>query len=560
MPLDDAVERTRGAPERSVASPRIGSGRSMNAAGRIEDARGPLATGLQRIGVGGLLAVCAALVLGVGIAAAPEWALLGLASDDAFYYFKIAESIRSGGGSSFDGIAPTNGYHPLWMICAVAVYALGGADPLVPAAALVWLGGLLGLCTVIGAYRLVERSIAPGCGWVAVALLLLPHALGAMLNGLETSLALLTTLGVAAFVARSGVLDPRGTPRDAAVLGALLALAFLARLDSVFLAFAAGGLALLGAAPWATVLIRCCAMGGTFCALAAPYLALNLWSFGALMPISGGVKSSLPQIRESLALEGDSAFGLALLLVSWGALIPVVAQDLRARGVGAVLGSPLVLLGLACTGHFLHLYLWMTWGVYWWHFAVYGLWMALAVPAALARIATAERVRRLAVVCAVALALLALPLQVGQIQNRHERHALWRDAASWARRNTEPDAVFALKDAGLFSFFSERRVVNLDGKANGLRYRDYLARGQVESYLSEVGVRYVADINGSCADDGRCAILILRGRGPGVYLNLPASRTVYRSEAYPVRFDEMAEDRAEPRFMIWRFGPGGDLP
>lgn len=42
-------------------------------------------------------------------------ALLASFDDDAFYYFKIAENIVAGQGSTFNGIHETNGYHPLWM-------------------------------------------------------------------------------------------------------------------------------------------------------------------------------------------------------------------------------------------------------------------------------------------------------------------------------------------------------------------------------------------------------------------------------------------------------------
>jgi hypothetical protein len=518
---------------------------------------GSLPRALKRPGLDAIVAACAAAVLGLVLAVATETTLLGLASDDAFYYFKIAESIVVGAGSTFDGIAPTNGYHPLWMVCAVAVYALGGATGLGPAAALIWLGGALGLWTAVLARRLVEGWIAPGFGLVALALLLLPHGVIAMLNGLETSLALLTTCAVIAFVARRDALDPSRPLADAAWLGALLACAFLARLDSIFLAFAAGGLTLLtgalGRAPWGRVLARCAVMGGAFLALASPYLALNLWSFGALMPISGAVKSSMPALRHSLVLEGDSLFGLALLCASWLALIPVVARDVRTRSVAEALRSPLLLLALACSGHFLHVFFWMDWGVYWWHFAAYGLLLALAVPAGLSRL-LAPGARRLAIAGALGLSLLTLPIQVGQIDNRLARHVMWRDAALWARQNTEPDAVFALKDAGLFAFFSERAVVNLDGKANGLRYRDHLASGEVERYLREVGVRYVADVNGGCASDGRCAIQILRSNRPGVFLVFPAADELYRSASYPTRLG-LQQDGPEPRFMIWRFDP-----
>jgi hypothetical protein len=513
---------------------------------------------LRLLGVDGALALAAAVLLAAVLLAAPERTLLALASDDAFYYFKIARSIAEGQGSTFDGIAPTNGYHPLWMVVAVSAQALGGGHPLLAAASLVWLAGALGLATLVVVRRLVDAALAPGCAAVAVALLLLPHGVAAMLNGMETSLALFTTACVLWFVERRRALDPSGPWTDAAWLGALLAAAFLARLDSIFLAFAAGGLTLLAAASgntsWRRALARSAVMGGAFLALAAPYLALNLWSFGALMPISGTVKSSIPEIRHTLGLEGDSGFGLALLAASWLALVPVVAGDLRGqRSLAPVLRSPLILLALACTGHFLHVYLWMSWGVHWWHFAVYGLLFALASSTALGRLVSEPSARRLAVGGVMALALLALPLHVGQIENRWARHALWRDAAVWAREHTEPDAIFALKDAGLFAFFSDRRVVNLDGKANGLRYRQSLADGEVARYLGDVGVRYVADINGGCMDDGRCAILILRANRPGVFLTFPARDEVYRSAAYPPRFGELGSEASAPRFMIWRF-------
>jgi hypothetical protein len=37
-------------------------------------------------------------------------------TDDAFYYFKIAQNIVEGKGISFDGITITNGFHPLWTL------------------------------------------------------------------------------------------------------------------------------------------------------------------------------------------------------------------------------------------------------------------------------------------------------------------------------------------------------------------------------------------------------------------------------------------------------------
>ena len=42
--------------------------------------------------------------------------LVGVIPDDTFYYLKIARNFANTGYSSFDGVNPTNGYHPAWMI------------------------------------------------------------------------------------------------------------------------------------------------------------------------------------------------------------------------------------------------------------------------------------------------------------------------------------------------------------------------------------------------------------------------------------------------------------
>jgi len=63
-------------------------------------------------------------------------------------------------------------------------------------------------------------------------------------------------------------------------------------------------------------------------------------------------------------------------------------------------------------------------------------------------------------------------------------------AATWAKENTPPDAVFAMKDAGVFGYFSNRRVINLDGVINGFDYQEALRQEKGIEYLKGKGVRY----------------------------------------------------------------------
>src|SRR5262249_51321391 len=72
-----------------------------------------------------LVCLIAGGVLRLAIAWAPlEWLLRYVLSDDSFYYFLIARNFVQGHGFSFDRLAETNGFHPLWMMALLPVHAL----------------------------------------------------------------------------------------------------------------------------------------------------------------------------------------------------------------------------------------------------------------------------------------------------------------------------------------------------------------------------------------------------------------------------------------------------
>ena len=45
--------------------------------------------------------------------------------DDAFIYFVIARNLAAGRGATFDGLQPTNGFHPLWALRLVPFFGGG---------------------------------------------------------------------------------------------------------------------------------------------------------------------------------------------------------------------------------------------------------------------------------------------------------------------------------------------------------------------------------------------------------------------------------------------------
>lgn len=221
-------------------------------------------------------------------------------SDDGFYYFQVARNLAAGQGFTFDGINPTNGFHPLWLFLITPLFAFAQADPLLPLRLLVVLSALLSAGTAILLYRIL-RQVGSAAGGLLAGLLwiILPsiHII-TMHSGVEGVLnAFCLALFWYALVSVST--KARSLFRSLAVTGALGALAVLARLDNVFVV-GAGMFWLwwrLRAVPkgykanvWQWRLQTAFALVAPIALALAVYVAWNLLSFGTATPVSGQVK------------------------------------------------------------------------------------------------------------------------------------------------------------------------------------------------------------------------------------------------------------------------------
>jgi hypothetical protein len=160
--------------------------------------------------------------------------------DDAYYYFKVAQNISEGHGSTFDGVNRTNGYHPLWMLICIPIFALARFDLILPLRILLLVMSGLSVATGILLYRLVGRIFAPAIGAIAALFWVFSYDVLSTIyrQGLES--------GIAAFFVVLLVyklyhfeLSWRGgevTPGQIAVLAVIAVLTLFSRLDLVFLA------------------------------------------------------------------------------------------------------------------------------------------------------------------------------------------------------------------------------------------------------------------------------------------------------------------------------------
>jgi len=160
--------------------------------------------------------------------------------DDAYYYFKVAQNISEGHGSTFDGINPTNGYHPLWMLVCIPIFALARFDLILPLRVLLVLLGGLSAATAILFFRLIGRIFAPAIGAIAAIYWVFSYDILTRVYqpGLETGIAVFFVLLLVYKLYEFEIAWRKNqvTNQQLFSLGLIAMLAALSRLDLIFLA------------------------------------------------------------------------------------------------------------------------------------------------------------------------------------------------------------------------------------------------------------------------------------------------------------------------------------
>lgn len=421
--------------------------------------------------------------------------------DDACYFARIAENAARGFGFTFDRINPTNGFQPLWLYLLIPIHLL----PASPEARFFCGLALQSVLLTIAAFllygtlaRLLPRALLLASAAVFCALVFLPA-----INGMETAVQILTMVVLFAFGYRMKVFEHPG-PLRSFVFGVLLGLVLLARLDDVFLAFAIGTLLFIRAVSGGTerraslTQLGIIVAGGAL--VIAPYLLYNLLRFGALVPISGQIKSSFPHVQiHGTLLSRFGVRGIVHILAATTFSIWYLARRSRPENQPferRYLLTAAFIASLALLLHAAHAMLFMKWATFRWHFVWYALVtsIVMVVPLQALQARWGARSPRWAALAIGLLFVFGGMLEVTRKEgasNVYDWHRAVYDAALWTRVHVPEDAVMAMHDAGAFGYFCGRRVINLDGVVNTMGYQDTLRDGRWSDYLSRHGVRYL---------------------------------------------------------------------
>ncbi|MFN8494158.1 MAG: hypothetical protein U0350_41550 [Caldilineaceae bacterium] len=442
------------------------------------------------------------LVLAFTVAALPQVYKLylpvqeifsGFIPDDALYYYKTALNIRMGWGPTFDTVNVTNGYHPLWMLICVLLSFITTH---------IYAYLYLVLCVNLALALLFSWQIfelfRPRLG-MNFALLLVGllnwnfWSAKIIFSGLETPLYLCLFL-----LSLSHLLSLSPTqPKALALLGLWWGLTFLARTEfilllPVFVLYLYSQLYRQRPVAWLKLTGY---WGLPFALLTLPYLAYNYLLMGHLQQISGLVKNlvglyhwqggvwHLGLLAAKNLLAPLALAPVYLLVQSERTYLLVNALPALLLVSGLVIGWrkarqqdwPLALL-LICGG-ISTVYYFVEFGEpAYWHLAIMCIaTQILFVYAIKALYAQAPIARRFAVALLIGLLWLIYGLQTPtyaylfRSTNFHFIAPVYyqHEIAIWIKANLPPDSTIGVWNAGYVGYFSEHKVVNLDGLMNG---------------------------------------------------------------------------------------------
>jgi hypothetical protein len=400
-------------------------------------------------------------------------------NDDAYFYLKVALNHSQGLGSTFSGLAPTNGYHPLWQWL------------------LWWLFDVTHPTVMGGLFQARALSLA----FMGLSLWLLWHFARAAFGA----------RWAAACVAMLSVFATRGTYcvefwvlaacvcgllctglrsespwTDALFAGPLLAAVILARLDAVLLApcwIVADAVrwlrqdGRLAAAKYAIVALL------IIVATLLAYVHHNHEHFGHDLTISAMLKSTFPVPRlptgQQLRHMTHCLPGVVAATIALVALIRTGRSD-RVAQVVLIASAWAILHALAVT----FFTRWPAFGIWWWLPSYLSLALALGYFGS----------RHLGPRSAAAVVVAVCVWQAGALT---DAMVYYPDApegemgSKYAQAIPENAVAFQVDATGMTSYLSDRTVINGDGLMNNLEYQNAVARGKLLDYFAKYGVTHI---------------------------------------------------------------------
>ena len=437
--------------------------------------------------------------------------------DDYFYFLKIADNALHYGKVTFDGDNVSNGFQPLWMVVLMFYHSIFSDKFLLIKIASITLA-LVHALTAYMLYKILSLYKHEVAGaFLAIFWAFNPFTLWMALAGFETTFSL--------FFLSSSIywyLKCRSTmtPKESIILGAFLGLAFLSRLDSIFFSIPiAIDYLFINKARFIDSFKRLIPCGIIHSLLALPWFAYSYVSSSVFSPISGAAKTfaanvdyysgafdfvikrsftMLAMIKEGMWFLGfwnlQSMVIAASIALLWFSL---VLWLVRKQGISLKPAAFLIIFSILLTGYytFTHTNI---------RYLMPVIMLAMLCTAIVFAKSYANSSSKQFMKISFFLIMLLLignmavssisASKTGQMNSEWNplQNTMYNEGIGWMRENTKQDEIIGSFNAGVYGYFSGRKIVNLDGVINNEAYYALKER-KLYDYLRSERIKYVID-------------------------------------------------------------------
>jgi hypothetical protein len=404
--------------------------------------------------------------------------LLKFTSDDSFFYLKTAQNLANGLGSTFDGINPTNGYHPLWTLILWILFKVAKLFGVLSEEILLRLvfilTTILNFITLHLLSKLINNADSFGINFIRVSLLLIPFCLFYLI-GLEPQIfLLLLSLLIFLFL---DLLYGNWSRKKYFLISFIISLLFLARIDlfwyvllSIIIYLFVNRIDLLKKflsfliIPATTIVI---------------YLLLNKLLFDDFFPISSKYKLSF-DITDNLKffptpLKNPIDIMVLVLIFFSGIYFYISNKKSQLSNFLAVvfftyIGSLVFLVVNYLINHN---------GVREWYY-MYSLFPALILLGA-----SLERFNSQKLIFTLLVLLNFIYFLIFRA-NYYNHDSAYYYSKKLKEITSDNDIIYQVDYSGIVSFFSSRKIINGDGLINSKEYYDMIKVGNLKEYLNKV--------------------------------------------------------------------------
>lgn len=450
--------------------------------------------------------------------------------EDFFYYLKIAKNIVLGNKATFDGETLTNGFHPLWMVATIVVQAT--ANSYIAIHLMLTLAALLHLGQVYLIFSILKTETNSKLAHlIAIFYLFNYRIITNNLCGLETPLAGFSLLLVINFLFKNHkLLNSHLVIR----LGILTSIAILSRFDLLLLGGAI--IILVSLDPIFSGKRHSTKLFNIIIILSTIFIALLPWflwsnsTLGILLPNSHAALKvwlfktfSLDlSFSENLSLLIRKIFSTAWhsiattnLLGLWPVVLPISHRNLpilllffsiiyilygiwKTRTYHNVL--PKSIFFALALGLFTYYSLFATPTVrYLMPFSIIIIIIAVIITHELLQQFNITWAYKGAKLIYVVILINSIMVSIQSWQKHqgaaytHVGHAKLYEAAQWIKFNIPRNSAIGSWNAGIIGYFSERKVVNLDGVVNNEIIR-VIKQKDLATYIQEKNILFLADV------------------------------------------------------------------